>query len=63
MWSDYLLVLCQVGWVSSIFGEGNFLRLLRVFLVLLLIIGLLGVSKRYLYFRLNDHVHFVLRLI
>ena len=32
----------------------------RVFLVLLLFIEWLGVSKRCLYFRLNDHVHFVL---
>ena len=50
----------QVGWVLADFGEGKFGGLLRDFLVLFLFIGWSGVFENYLYFRLNDHVDFVL---
>ena len=49
-----------MGWISAIFDKGRFGGLLEVFLVLLLFVGCLGVSKRISYFRLNDHVFFFL---
>ena len=39
MSSDYLLIFRQVGWIPAIFETGKFGGLLRVFLVLLLLIG------------------------
>ena len=48
-----------MGWILAIFEKGKIGGLLRILLVLLFI-KCLQVSKRYLCFRLNDHVHFVL---
>ena len=50
-----------MGWVLSNIVDALFCGVGKIFLVLFLFMEWLGVSKKYLYYRLNEHVLFVLQ--
>ena len=51
----------QVGWIWAIFGWGKFGGLWMSLLVLFILMRWLGVFRSYMYFRLKDHIWFLLK--